>query len=45
MTERLIEVDDEKLAAVSALLGTEGPEATVGAALEEVIALASDGER
>jgi hypothetical protein len=40
VTERLIGVQDEKLAAVSALLGTESPEATIDAALDEVIALA-----
>jgi Arc/MetJ family transcription regulator len=39
VTERLIEVDDEKLAVVAGLLGTENPDATVDAALEEVLAL------
>lgn len=39
MTKRLIDVDDDKLAAVRALLGTQTLKATVDAALDEVIAL------
>jgi len=39
MTKRLIEVDDEKLAAVRDLLGTRTLRATVDAALDEVLAL------
>lgn len=39
MTKRLIDVDDDKLAAVRALLGTKSLKATVDAALDEVIAL------
>ena len=40
MTKRLIDVDDEKLAEVRALLGTATAKATVNGALDEVIALA-----
>jgi Arc/MetJ family transcription regulator len=40
MTKRLIDVDDEKLAEVRALLGTATSKATVNGALDEVIALA-----
>ena len=39
MTKRLIDVDDEKLEAVRALLGTRTLKATVDAALDEVLAL------
>jgi Arc/MetJ family transcription regulator len=39
VTKRLIDVDDDKLAAVRALLGTKSLKATVDAALDEVIAL------
>jgi len=39
MTKRLIEVDDSKLEEVRALLGTRTLKATVGAALDEVLAL------
>lgn len=39
VTKRLIEVDDEKLASVRALLGTTTLKSTVDAALDEVIAL------
>jgi Arc/MetJ family transcription regulator len=39
VTKRLIDVDDEKLTAVRALLGTQSLKATVDAALDEVIAL------
>lgn len=39
MTKRLIEVDDEKLDEVRALLGTRTLKATVDAALDEVLAL------
>ena len=39
MTKRLIEVDDEKLASVRALLGTTTLKSTVDAALDEVLAL------
>ena len=39
MTKRLIEVDDDKLAAVRELLGTRTLKATVDAALDEVLAL------
>jgi Arc/MetJ family transcription regulator len=39
MTKRLIEVDDDKLAAVRVLLGTSTLRATVDGALEEVLAL------
>jgi len=39
MTKRLIEVDDEKLDAVRAMLGTRTLKDTVGAALDEVLAL------
>jgi Arc/MetJ family transcription regulator len=39
MTKRLIDVDDEKLQAVRALLGTATLKATVDAALDEVLAL------
>ncbi len=40
MTKRLIDVDDEKLEAVRALLDTATLKATVNAALDEVLALA-----
>jgi Arc/MetJ family transcription regulator len=39
VTKRLIEVDDDKLAAVRALLGTRTLKATVDGALTEVLAL------
>ncbi len=39
MTKRLIDVDDDKLEAVKALLGTATLKATVNAALDEVLAL------
>lgn len=39
MTKRLIDVDDSKLEAVKALLGTTTLKATVNAALDEVLAL------
>jgi Arc/MetJ family transcription regulator len=39
MARRDIEVDSDKLDAVQALLGTTTPDATVDAALEEVLAL------
>ena len=39
MTKRLIEVDDDKLAAVRALLGTQTLKATVDEAFDEVLAL------
>ncbi|MEE9298001.1 MAG: type II toxin-antitoxin system VapB family antitoxin [Acidimicrobiia bacterium] len=39
MTKRLIDVDDNKLDAVRALLGTTTLKATVNAALGEVLAL------
>ena len=39
MTKRLIDVDDEKLDAVRALLGTTTLKATVNTALGEVLAL------
>ena len=39
MTKRLIEVDDDKLAAVRELLGTRTLKATVDGALDEVLAL------
>lgn len=39
MTKRLIEVDDDKLGEVRALLGTRTLKATVDAALDEVLAL------
>ncbi len=39
MTKRLIEVDDNKLEEVRALLGTRTLKATVGAAFDEVLAL------
>jgi Arc/MetJ family transcription regulator len=39
VTKRLIDVDDEKLAAARALLHTQSLKATVDAALDEVIAL------
>lgn len=41
MTKRLVDVDDDKLAAVQAELGTKTIKATVDAALEEVLALAA----
>jgi Arc/MetJ family transcription regulator len=40
MTKRLIDVDDDKLAAVRALLGTSTLKATVDGAFDEVLALA-----
>lgn len=40
MTKRLIEVDDDKLEAVRALLGTRTLKATVDDAFNEVLALA-----
>lgn len=39
MTKRLIDVDDDKLGAVRALLGTTTLKSTVAAALDEVLAL------
>lgn len=39
MTKRLIDVDDEKLAAVRELLGTTTLKATVDEAFDEVLAL------
>lgn len=39
MTKRLIDVDDGKLDAVKALLGTPTLKATVNAALDELLAL------
>ena len=39
VTKRLIEVDDEKLGAVRALLGTRTLKATVDEAFDEVLAL------
>lgn len=39
VTKRLIDVDDDKLAAVRALLGTRTLKATVDEALNEVLAL------
>ena len=39
MTKRLIEVDDDKLELVRELLGTRTLKATVGATLDEVLAL------
>lgn len=39
MTKRLIDVDDNKLEAVKALLGTKTLKATVNTALDEVLAL------
>ncbi len=39
MTKRLIDVDDDKLDAVRALLGTTTLKSTVDAALDEVLAL------
>jgi len=41
VTKRLIEVDDDKLAAVRALLGTSTLKATVDGAFDEVLALAA----
>jgi len=41
VTKRLIEVDDEKLEAVRALLGTTTLKATVDHAFDEVLALAA----
>lgn len=40
MTKRLIDVDDDKLADVRALLGTQSLKATVDTAFDEVLALA-----
>ena len=39
MTKRLIDVDDDKLEAVRALLGTKTLKATVDEAFDEVLAL------
>ncbi len=39
MTKRLIDIDDDKLDEVRALLGTRTLKATVAAALDEVLAL------
>ena len=39
MTKRLIDVDDDKLAAVRLALGTKTVKATVNTALDEVLAL------
>lgn len=39
MTKRLIDVDDDKLAVVRELLGTDTLKATVDGAFDEVIAL------
>lgn len=39
MTKRLVELSDDKLAQVRALLGTSTLKATVNAAFDEVIAL------
>lgn len=39
MTKRLLDIDDEKLAAVRRLLGTKTLKGTVDAALDEVLAL------
>jgi hypothetical protein len=39
MTKRLIDVDDDKLEAVKALLGTATLKATINTALDEVLAL------
>lgn len=39
MTKRLIEVDDDKLAEVRALLGTSTLKATVSAAFDELLSL------
>jgi Arc/MetJ family transcription regulator len=39
MTKRLVDLDDNKLAAVQALLGTRTLKATVNEALDEVLAL------
>ncbi len=39
MTKRLIDVDDDKLEAVKALLGTATLKATVNTALDEILAL------
>lgn len=41
MTKRLIDVDDAKLQAVRALLGTSTLKATVDEAFDEVLALAA----
>lgn len=41
MAKRLIDVDDEKLEAVRALLGTHTLKATVDNAFDEVLALAA----
>ena len=41
MTKRLVDVDDDKLDKVRALLGTSTTKATVNGALEEVLALAA----
>jgi Arc/MetJ family transcription regulator len=39
MTKRLVDIDDEKLERVRALLGTSTLKATVDGALDEVLAL------
>lgn len=39
MTKRLIDVDDEKVEAIRALLGTRTLKATIDGALNEVLAL------
>jgi Arc/MetJ family transcription regulator len=39
VTKRLIDVDDDKLATIRALLGTQSLKSTVDAAFDEVIAL------
>jgi Arc/MetJ family transcription regulator len=39
MTKRLIEIDDEKLAAIRELLGTQTLRANVDGAFDEVLAL------
>jgi Arc/MetJ family transcription regulator len=39
VTKRLVDVDDDKLEQVRALLGTSTTKATVNGALEEVLAL------
>lgn len=41
MTKRLVDVDDDKLEEVRALLGTSTMKATVNGAFEEVLALAA----
>jgi Arc/MetJ family transcription regulator len=39
VTKRLVDIDDEKLAAVRAALGTATTKSTVNGALDEVLAL------